>query len=296
MWKLSVNTKSRLKFEIKENPSWREGGRRSSAIVRYLALDVIRYSGYPETKSLETEWTQWQCNAAMHRPSERRRLTVAKALLGQCYYQNSKDDVFQSTRFYGVERYRSSERSQKLLTVMVVLEIHTILPINYPQDAGKFRYTQAYTIRHNMDKYEYPSMLQDEFERDMYILIDHHNEHMMYYYENLKSNPRISLESRVKYIIKCAAWLFCRLISLHPFGDGNGRICRMLVSQVMSELMIVSCVRLYNFDNINKDHYLEAIANSQDNSDPGEFAALLVDALKSEWTLKQKWTPSYYLC
>ncbi len=185
-----------------------------------------------------------------------------------------------------------------------------IFPHNrFPLNAGTLRTTgrPTYTIRPDDTKYYYPTQptvpSKDVKESDIYTLIDHHNENMMYYYKNLKSSVRmgtemLDLESRVEYIIKCAAWLFCHMITLHPFGNGNGRICRILASHVLSELQIFSCVKFYGFDNIHKDDYyyqaIIAFQNSQ-SADPGEVAALLIDGLWNEWTIQKKSTPSGYL-
>ena len=35
-------------------------------------------------------------------------------------------------------------------------------------------------------------------------------------------------------IFKSAAWLVFELLDLHPFSDGNGRLCRLLCSYVLS--------------------------------------------------------------
>ena len=159
----------------------------------------------------------------------------------------------------------------------------------------------TYTDRPDDTRYYYPTQptmpSNQVMESDIYTLIDHHNENMMYYYKNL---TMLDLEARVQYIVKCAAWLFCHLITLHPFGNGNGRICRILTSYVLSELQIITCVKFYRFDNINKNDYYQTIIAFQNSNpqsvDPGEVAALLVDALWNEWIIKKKSaTPSSYL-
>ena len=294
-------TTTRLDFDILERPSWRI--KQSSEIIRELVSDVIRFSGYPQSKSIETEWAKWlECTKAQHCSDHRKCFGVLKTLklllfdhVEDCNPDNNlvkkmwqwKDDVCHLTTVYSaLERYDSFRDKQKLITVDVILQLHKLLPNKrFPQDVGRLRYNPVpvCTIRPDGTRYEYPRKTEQELSADLYNLIDYHNEHMMYYYKELKPQCSVKLDVKITYIIKCAAWLFCQMIALHPFGDGNGRISRLLANQVLSELMIVPCVKFFNFGDINRDHYLEALIKFQDHKDPGNFAALIVDALRDGW-------------
>lgn len=45
-----------------------------------------------------------------------------------------------------------------------------------------------------------------------------------------------SMEERLENVFKSVAWLVFELLDLHPFSDGNGRLCRLLCCYVLSAL------------------------------------------------------------
>ena len=60
--------------------------------------------------------------------------------------------------------------------------------------------------------------------------------------------------------------LFVDLINIHPFEDGNGRFCRMILSHV---LMLTGCslfpVLLGSFNERGRRHYIQAVNRYHEN-------------------------------
>lgn len=109
--------------------------------------------------------------------------------------------------------------------------------------------------------------------------MDLHNDHVQFYYDNIiLKTPK----EKLTYIIKCATWLFYHAISVHPFGNGNGHLCRLLANDVLQELTSFP-VQLYNVGSVTKDHYFNAIIQYQDNSMVDNLSAILVDGLWYGW-------------
>ena len=50
----------------------------------------------------------------------------------------------------------------------------------------------------------------------------------------VQSNDKNPESNKLLNIFKCVAWLVFELLDLHPFSDGNGRLCRLLCSYVLS--------------------------------------------------------------
>ncbi|XP_031549884.1 uncharacterized protein LOC116287353 [Actinia tenebrosa] len=71
---------------------------------------------------------------------------------------------------------------------------------------------------------------------------------------------------KLQGIFKSVAWLVFELLDLHPFSDGNGRLCRLLCSYVLS-----TCTP-----------FPSPIYNMYSDSSKNDFENALVDARKSE--------------
>lgn len=71
---------------------------------------------------------------------------------------------------------------------------------------------------------------------------------------------------KLQGIFKSVAWLVFELLDLHPFSDGNGRLCRLLCSYVLS-----TCTP-----------FPSPIYNMHSDSSKNDFENALVDARKSE--------------
>ena len=68
-------------------------------------------------------------------------------------------------------------------------------------------------------------------------------------------------------LILAAANLFLDLINIHPFEDGNGRLCRMILSQVLIQ---DGCygpfpVLLRSFNKRGRRHYIQAVNRYHEN-------------------------------
>lgn len=165
-----------------------------------------------------------------------------------------------------------------LLTVQQICDIHKILLSGLrilQGDEGNLRKTAVYTEQANGDIHWYPE--PGQIEAMIYGAIDEHNIHMEY------MPPVTSMETRIQYIIKSAAWLLARFVTIHPFGDGNGRLCRLLANYVLS-LVTPFPVHVYQTANVEREVYLNAIIQCEDDdSDPLDLAALLVDSIWIGW-------------
>ena len=75
------------------------------------------------------------------------------------------------------------------------------------------------------------------------------------------------------------------LISGHPFGDGNGRLCRLLASYILCVVTPFPSP-IYNiYSKTKTDDYLDALvhARKSDHMHPTHLAALMIESNWYAW-------------
>ena len=69
------------------------------------------------------------------------------------------------------------------------------------------------------------------------------------------------------YLFKTCAWLLFELLDLHPFGDGNGRLCRILCSYLLSKFTPFP-TPVYNvWTESSKRDYNQALVDTRERED-----------------------------
>ena len=86
---------------------------------------------------------------------------------------------------------------------------------------------------------------------------------------------------------RCAAWILYNFVNVHPFADGNGRMCRLLASHCLYLVFSFPCP-IYNiYAPTKRDDYIDAIKKARkfDGKELGDLVALIIE---SGW-----WTARY---
>ena len=165
-----------------------------------------------------------------------------------------------------------------LLTDQRVNDIHRILLKGLHPDRGNIRKTKAYTSW-KTEKHEYP--LPDDIEVLLRTLIDRCN-------DNITKLPKDDSAVKTEFIFKCAAELMVRFTSIHPYGDGNGRMCRLLANYIVGLITPFPVSPYYIEENRSKEEdYINAIVRwrKDSNEGPYELAAMLVEGAWHGWKL-----------
>ena len=163
-----------------------------------------------------------------------------------------------------------------LLTVQEICDIHKVLLRGLHPDCGKIRTRDAYTHWHGGLHYYPPPKQAEEL---FYAIIDHHNNRMAECQLNSTTNEY------TEYIFKCAANLLFEFVSVHPFGDGNGRTCRLLANYVLG-LITPFPVSLSHSPGRNaREDYLNAIVHCREHPEEGlqELTAMLIKGAWQGW-------------
>lgn len=144
------------------------------------------------------------------------------------------------------------------LEVADVLEAHRIMMENSTGMVGKggeFRSHNVFAIGH-----VYPEGDASTLERGCKLILAEYNS---------------SVRNGTCFIIS-AAKLFYDMITLHPFADGNGRLCRLLVSYALMRGGFPFLVPMSSHHRKSRNHYMMSILEGRCTGKLGQMRSLIL--------------------
>ena len=87
------------------------------------------------------------------------------------------------------------------------------------------------------------------------------------------------------YLFKTCAWMLFELLDLHPFGDGNGRLCRILCSYLLS-IFSPFPTPVYNvWTDSTKYDYEKALADTRKSAErhPTALTTMIIECSYHGW-------------
>ncbi|KAK7462492.1 hypothetical protein BaRGS_00038461 [Batillaria attramentaria] len=164
-----------------------------------------------------------------------------------------------------------------------VKEVHKILLQNIKcgTTPGHFSTRERYTeLGYNGERHYYPKFeTEEDAEKHVLDKIDTYNALVSKIKEIQHPLGKISM------LFKCAAWILFEVISLHPFGNGNGRLCRMLCSYCLA-VFTPFPTPIYNvYSTSTKEDYINAIVETRKSKPqhPVQLATLIIDSNCKAW-------------
>lgn len=92
------------------------------------------------------------------------------------------------------------------------------------------------------------------------------------------------MEGDVTHAVSIAARLFYKLVCIHPFQDGNGRLCRLLVAWVLCRKAAVPFpVTMSSGKSKSRKHYINAILHGHRGYGLDHLEALVAWSLWHDW-------------
>jgi len=168
------------------------------------------------------------------------------------------------------------------ITVEQICDLHRVLMFGLRDDAGEIRKHGVYTS-YGKDRaihlYPQPAFAEQLF----HACVDHH---CIQISRLAKFSPDELLSTtNVEFIFKRAARLLFDFVDAHPFGDGNGRTCRLLANYVISLITPFPVVPSCGEGQEMKENYLKAIIECRDHRDkgPGALASMLIEDTWRGW-------------
>ena len=132
------------------------------------------------------------------------------------------------------------EMLQRDLTVADVLNVHKITMKNSTGMLGDGRVFRSHAVY--AQDYVYRDGDPVQLERECVSILASYND---------------SVRNGIGFIVS-AADLFYDMITLHPFADGNGRLCRLLVSYALMRAGFPFIVTLISFHRKSRNHFMMA--------------------------------------
>ena len=174
-----------------------------------------------------------------------------------------------------VSKLREEMDNTGILTVQQICDIHRVLMAGLRSDAGEMRKHAVYTLcGKEKEIHVYPEPLIAE--QILYACVDHHCIQMSHL-AKLLPEELLSI-TNIEFIFKRAARLLFDFVDAHPFGDGNGRTCRLLANYVVSLITPFPVAPCFGEGKNMKDDYLKAIIECRDHREkgPGALASMLI--------------------
>ena len=296
-----------LKFDLVELPAWKSTPDSSSYNkMSELLADITEYKRRYDTLSPEVRSS---CNSVFAKTMVVE--FVHRTNVGESVGLQSREDVeavidayinsrdVDSSRVMKKEEvtetvniYRALEYVSKLheementgkLTVQQICDIHRVLMAGVRGDAGEIRKYDVFALCKNEEMHLYPEPAVAE--QILYACMDHHCIQMSHKFAAASSPNELLSTTNVEFIFKRAACLLFDFVDAHPFGDGNGRTCRLLANYVTSLITPFPVVPCCGEGGNMKDDYLKAIIECRDHRDkgPGALASMLIEDTWRGW-------------
>ena len=291
------SAKSKISYEFEEKPEWRSVDKSTSAMIDDITAcrkeydEKFKNNSQPFVKKftscMAVDYIQ---NLNFEEMVGTQTLEDTEEVLSKFIENTKSDSEVQSTqsteKIETLNTYKAMEKFYKLheamertgiLTVDQINDIHKVLLKGLHPNCGTIRDTVAYT-HWNKGPHFYPP--PQKVEGLLYALVDHHNICM-----DACPSDTFSGEYNA-YIFKCAARLLFEFVDTHPFGDGNGRMCRLLANHIVG-LITPFPVTLYHKHEERSERmdYINAIVRCREHPEegPGELAAMLVEGAWHGW-------------
>lgn len=165
-----------------------------------------------------------------------------------------------------------------------VLDIHRTLLADVDVRAGTFS-TCVRETEYKGEKYIYPLLLNERDARErVQALLDSHNT-MRLLINKRKKKKKDTTAATMTNIFKCTAWLFFELVSLHPFADGNGRLCQLLCNYALRSTTPFPSAIYNSYADCNRLDFLDTLvtARSSVSRKPCDLASMIVESNWYGW-------------
>ena len=185
-----------------------------------------------------------------------------------------------------LEKIKTEERTNDygLLEVSLLKETHRLILHDIPLPEGFTKPGQMSNkprvTEFNGELYYYAN--PEDMESAVCDLLDKYN---FLFDSCLKEKRELQECDDVYSLFKTCAWLLFELLDLHPFSDGNGRLCRILCSYSLSKLNPFP-TPIYNvWTDSSKGDYIEALVEARMSPDrhPCALTTMIIECSYRGW-------------
>ncbi|XP_071806566.1 uncharacterized protein [Asterias amurensis] len=171
--------------------------------------------------------------------------------------------------FHGLMEESMLRETNQILLEGVHLPQHTTKPGVY---SNQRRITEF-----NGEIYEYPKP------EDMHLAVVSCLDKFNSLYQDAQSES--DDEKKLEKLFKTCSWFIFEMLDLHPFGDGNGRLCRLLCSYVLSTRTPFPSSIHNIFSESCLDDFKEALVDARNSKDrhPCSLTTMIIESNYCAW-------------
>ena len=292
--------KDLISFDALENPPWHRTRSTSQRVltVKEMITEIAEYRNRWEQATKEHVYNegvvkkvreQSVVNFIFHVNKEEEHGLCTRSETKHFLRSCSSESRRNSTRLFSLKEQETLnlrnayenlvdkiEREERtcdygLLEASLLQETHRLILQDVPLPKGftkpgtmsnKPRVTE---FRGEIYHYAHP----EDMESAVVNLLDKYN----FLFDSCTKDGLKSFEGLYNFFKTCA-WILMELLDLHPFSDGNGRLCRILCSYSLSKLNPFP-TPIYNvWTDSSKDDYIEALVQARTSPGKHFFIAL----------------------
>ena len=146
---------------------------------------------------------------------------------------------------------------------------------------GQLSRTRRFTT-YEGETYNYQN--PPDMEKAVQTLLDQYNS-LVFPLKNEQANQALPSFTNLYQIFKISSWFIFEMLDLHPFGDGNGRLCRLLCSYLLS-VVTPFPTPIYNiWSSSRKKDYVQALVDTRKEYErkPRSLAAMIIECNWCGW-------------
>lgn len=216
-------------------------------------------------------------------------MTLASSLLSenvpraQTLSQKQQEVVNVCNAYQYLKELLADKKDKSLLAPAILQGAHSIIlkdiDIQQRTRAGEFSNLPRKT-EYKGEVYNYNQRYKDQTtEECVQLVIDRYNPLI----EHAKGCQ--DQKKKVENTFKAAAYLVFEMLDVHPFSDGNGRLCRLLASYVLGS-MTPFPTPIYNvWSKSRKGDYIEALVETRksNNRHPCALTSMMIECNWFAW-------------
>ncbi|XP_071806567.1 uncharacterized protein [Asterias amurensis] len=204
---------------------------------------------------------------------------------GTCRSKKEQETINLKSAYLYLQGIKEDERQEDnhgFIEESMLLTLHKIIlkDIKLPENAkpGFYSTLRRYT-KVDGETYSYPDPNSKDIQSLVKKVLDNFND---LYRDAQKESDN---EKRLEKLFKISSFFLFEMLDVHPFVDGNGRLCRLLCSYVLSTCTPFPST-IYNlYSKSSRKDYVRALVEARESEDrhPCTLTTMIIECNYTTW-------------